>query len=96
MQKKKRRRKQKKKGWAGLPSLLSPRFDVSPYPSCPSLFNPQHLTFASSCDGCKSGYSQIHVFHPGGGEATSPSLRVGILYLVSFLKAADQGHSTPA
>ena len=33
----------------GLPLLPSPRLDVSPYPSCPTPFQPQHLTLLSSC-----------------------------------------------
>ena len=32
-----------------LPLLVSPRSDVSPYPSCPYWFKPQHLTLPSSC-----------------------------------------------
>ena len=31
------------------PLALSPRFEVSPSPSCPLVFKPQHLTVASSC-----------------------------------------------
>ena len=31
------------------PLALSPRFEVSPSPSCPLRFQPQHLTVASSC-----------------------------------------------
>ena len=33
----------------GLPLLPSPRLDVSPIPSCPWLFLPQHFTLPSSC-----------------------------------------------
>ena len=33
----------------GLPLLPSPRIDMSPYPSCPTQFRPQHLTLSSSC-----------------------------------------------
>jgi len=33
----------------GLPLLSSPRSDVSPYPSCPYEFEPQHLALPSSC-----------------------------------------------
>ena len=31
------------------PLARSPRFEVSPSPSCPLMFQPQHLTVASSC-----------------------------------------------
>jgi hypothetical protein len=31
------------------PSASSPRLEVSPSPSCPASFLPQHLTVASSC-----------------------------------------------
>ena len=31
------------------PLVLSPRLTVSPSPSCPLMFQPQHLTVASSC-----------------------------------------------
>ena len=31
------------------PFALSPRFEVSPSPSCPLMFHPQHLMVASSC-----------------------------------------------
>ena len=31
------------------PLASSPRFEVSPSPSCPLMFQPQHLTVASSC-----------------------------------------------
>ena len=31
------------------PLALSPRVAVSPSPSCPASFRPQHLTVASSC-----------------------------------------------
>jgi hypothetical protein len=31
------------------PLASTPRCEVSPNPSCPSLFLPQHLTVASSC-----------------------------------------------
>ena len=31
------------------PCALSPRFEGSPSPSCPLMFQPQHLTVASSC-----------------------------------------------
>ena len=31
------------------PLALLPRFEVSPSPSCPLKFKPQHLTVASSC-----------------------------------------------
>ena len=32
------------------PLISSPRLKVSPSPSCPALFLPQHLTVASSCE----------------------------------------------
>ena len=32
-----------------IPSLPRPRCSVSPYPSCPNQFSPQHLTLPSSC-----------------------------------------------
>jgi len=31
------------------PLELMPRFSLSPEPSCPKMFKPQHLTVASSC-----------------------------------------------
>ena len=72
MQEKQRRRKQREKGWAGLPFWLSPRSDVSPYPSCPSPLYPQHLTFASSCDAVQVRLLADPCLPPGwrGGHPT--------------------------
>jgi len=42
------------------PLALAPRSEVSPSPSCPAPFQPQHLTVASSCgEEQPSGENQV-------------------------------------